>query len=123
VGQKKEKVMLKDKALVKETMKELLIPFTDTTLLDDDTNLLRNTAKNDFFVSAGSAMIAYTESLKEQSKSSIHYRFFLTLTTPDEKRIMQVRTNLMTEEMELKTAEIAAKRCRLQSDYSIEKGE
>jgi hypothetical protein len=124
VGQKKEKAMLKDKALVKETMKEMQIPFVVSTLSDDDTNLTRSTAKNDFFVSAGTAMIAYTESLKEQSKTfkeKSDTDFFLTLATPDKKRVMQARTNLMIEEMELKTAEIAAKRRRLQSDYSIGK--
>jgi hypothetical protein len=64
---------------VKESMKELQIPFIDTTLSDDDTNLTRNTAKNDFFVNAGSAVMAYTESLKEESKSLKAYLVLMHL--------------------------------------------
>jgi hypothetical protein len=114
-GQKKEKSANKDKALVKEVIKELNLPAMENISSDDDTNRTQNAAKNGFFATASTAMIAYAKSLKDRPDD----KFLLTLPSP-EKKMQKAKTKLMIEEMMLQADEIAAKRRRLNSVIEIQ---
>jgi hypothetical protein len=115
-GQKKEKSKNKDKALVKEVIKELNLPTMENISSDDETNRTQNAAKNDFFATASTAMIAYAKCLKDRSDE----KFVMTLPSPEKKMMQKAKTDLMIEELKLQAEEIAAKRRRLNSVIEIQ---
>jgi hypothetical protein len=92
--QKKEKSMLKDRELVKATIKELNIPMTAESMSsDDDTKQSNLTSKNELFAIAGTAMMAYCKSMQEQ----INKNMISALATAQKKRVIEAKTSSMLE--------------------------
>ncbi len=128
VGQKKAKVMLKEKNIVKEAIKELKGPFLESISAFPSTdspsevtsNFNENSgSRNYFFSSIGDAMQAYAINLKEQQE----FRMLQSLPTPERDEIKKSKAELMREELELKKAEVAAKKRKLLEDYKISKND
>jgi hypothetical protein len=116
-GQKKEKSLLKDRELVKATIKELNIPMTAESISsDDDTKQsVLTLAKNDFYTTAGTAMMSYCKSMQEQ----INQNMISTLATPQKKRVLEAKVSSMLEEIMISNLEIPQKKRVLEAKTSL----
>ncbi|MCU0336747.1 MAG: hypothetical protein MUF12_02710 [Sediminibacterium sp.] len=124
-GQKKEKSLMKDKNIVKETIKELKIPLLmEGTSVDDapsdvTTNITStydlSNSRSKMYLQAGECMVAYTKHLKEQQE----HRVMMSLPTPERATIKKLNYEIMCEKLALKKARVIAKRRRFEANEDI----
>ena len=122
VGQKKAKSLLKDKNIVKETIKELTLSSSDSPS-EVTTNFgnsfdVASSARQYFYSSMGDAFKAYSDNMKEQQE----IRALQSLPTPERDEIKKSKAELMREEIELKRAEVAAKKRKLAATETYKEG-
>ena len=130
-GQKKVKAMLKDRNIVKETIKEITklegmnvgsvdsdeSPASDITSVVNTTMTDASAARTKFFSQSTECITAYCGYMKEQQD----HRMIMSLPTPERREIQKLRADdVYREELEMKKAELASKRRRLELQSMLE---
>jgi hypothetical protein len=111
-GQRKDKVLLKDKEIIKATLEELNIstPVEGVHAYNiNSNNVLNDNTKENFYKSATDVMSAYVSSLQEKND----YRTFKYLPSPNKREIAKMKAELLMEELELKKAVLLSKKRKL----------
>jgi hypothetical protein len=109
-GKKKDKVLLKDKEIIKATLEELNIttPVDGANIVNNNNSLNEHTKEN-FYKSATDVMSAYVASLQEKNE----YRTFKLLPSPNKREIAKMKAELLMEELELKKAIMRSKKRKI----------